>query len=474
MIRLLFVIFFTLLGQVSFAGDEMNQWFEQLKRNGDTDDLYKVLYAMPKGGDLHSHASGSVFSEWWYELALAQEGNGYIYYTKTRISNCRGYGGNEFRDPYLMYFINIQESNWKRLSKCEQGEYKRLSALTGVERAAWLNSIRLDKPFEGREEFFQTHWQRLGDLVRNPYLAIEAMARNIKAFSAEGVIYMEPDFNPYGAVHPDGSRISASEVADILRARLKQKDIVDTGMTIRFQLVVLRFLPTALEDLKRIYRFVADNRDLWVAVDLVGREDDAKGYPGRFLSTFRELRRQYHGIRLSIHAGEVDEPNRHVRDTLILGADRIGHGFNLISDPDLMLLMRGGPYLVEINLVSNLLLKFIDDFSQHPFPEYLRLGIPVALSTDDRGMWDSTLTDEFFIAVTEFNLSWGEIKQLGRNSLQFSFIDENIKQEMLALYEKRIATFEDKMVRGNDSDIGKMNSDCRGFIQKQYDLCGKK
>ena len=434
MIRLLVVIFFTLLGQVSFAGDEMNQWFEQLKRNGDTDDLYKVLYAMPKGGDLHSHASGSVFSEWWYELALAQAGNGYIYYTKTRISNCRDYGGNEFRDPYLMYFINIQESNWKRLSKCEQGEYKRLSALTGVEQAAWLNSIRLDKPFEGREEFFQTHWQRLGDLLRNPYLTTEAMARNIKAFSAEGLIYMEPDFNPYGAVHPDGSRISASEVADILRARLRQKDIVDTGMTIRFQLVALRFLPTALEDLKRIYRFVAENRDLWVAVDLVGREDDAKGYPGRFLSTFRELRRQYHGIRLSIHAGEVDEPNRHVRDTLILGADRIGHGFNLISDPDLMLLMRGGPYLVEINLVSNLLLKYVDDFSQHPFPEYLRLGIPVALSTDDRGMWDSTLTDEFFIAVTECNLSWGEIKQLGRNSLKFSFIDENIKKEMVALY----------------------------------------
>lgn len=464
----------TLLGQVSFAGEEMNQWFEQLKRNADGDVIYKVLYAMPKGGDLHSHASGSVFSEWWYELALAQEENGYTYYTKTRISNCRGYGGNAFRDPYLMYFINIQESNWKRLDKCEQGEYKRLSELTREEKKAWLNSIRLDKPFEGRDEFFQTHWQRLGDLVRNPYLATEAMARNIKAFSAEGVIYMEPDFNPYGAVHPDGSSYSAREVADILRRRLKQKDILETGMKIRFQLVALRFLPTALEDLKRVYRFVAENRDLWVAVDLVGREDDGTGHPGRFLSTFRELRRQYHGVKLSIHAGEVNEPNRHVRDTLILGAERIGHGVNLITDPDLMLLMRGGPYLVEINLVSNFLLKYIDDFSEHPFPEYLRLGIPVALSTDDRGMWDSTLTDEFFVAVTEFNLSWGEIKQLSRNSLSFSFVDEQSKREMLALYETRITAFEDKMVRDGYSHIAEVKPECRGFIRKQYDLCGKK
>jgi hypothetical protein len=46
-----------------------------------------------------------------------------------------------------------------------------------------------------------------------------------------------------------------------------------------------------------------------------------------------------------------------------------------------MLLMRHGPYLVEINLISNLLLEYINDYSEHPFPEYLRTGIPVALSS---------------------------------------------------------------------------------------------
>ena len=54
---------------------------------------------------------------------------------------------------------------------------------------------------------------------------------------------------------------------------------------------------------------------------------------------------------------------------------------------------------MEINLISNLLLEYVSDYDAHPFPEYLRTGIPVALSTDDRGMWDSTMTDEFFVAV---------------------------------------------------------------------------
>jgi len=124
-----------------------------------------------------------------------------------------------------------------------------------------------------------------------------------------------------------------------------------------------------------------------------------------------------------------------------LGAKRIGHGLNLITDDDTMLLMQSGRYLVEINLVSNLLLEYVSDYSQHPFPEYLRTGIPVALSTDDRGMWDSNMTDEYYTAVTEFNLSWQEMVSLGRNSLQYSFAPEPLKSEMLADFERAIASF---------------------------------
>ena len=68
-----------------------------------------------------------------------------------------------------------------------------------------------------------------------------------------------------------------------------------------------------------------------------------------------------------IHAGEVDEPNHHIRDTLLLGAQRIGHGVNLITDPQTLQAMRYGPYLVEVNLISNLLLEYVSDYSTHRF-----------------------------------------------------------------------------------------------------------
>lgn len=446
-------------------------WFEDLKAKGNAEDLYRVLYYMPKGGDLHHHLSGSVFPEWWYDLALDQKARGFEYYTKVRIENCRDYGDNEFGGfAYYLMFRNISADIYAQLSDCEKGEYKQLEDLTDAEKTAWMNSIRLDKAHESRDEFFQTHWQRLFALTWNPWIQAESVYLNMQAFGAEGLSYLETQVTVSGLRRPDGSVMPPEEAADILRERLRQKDAIDTGVIVRFQIAILRFRPDAEENLKDAYRFVHDNDDFFVAVNMVGREDNDKGYPSRFLPTMRELRRQYSGVSLSIHAGEVDEPNSHVRDTLLLGADRIGHGLNLITDDDTMRLMRHGPYLVETNLISNLLLKYVSDYSQHPFPEYLRTGIPVALSTDDRGMWDSAMTDEFYVAVTEFDLSWEEIKLLSRNSLEHAFVALPARRELLRRFDARMERFERQMQRDGAAKLGAMPH-TRLFICSRYQLC---
>jgi len=446
-------------------------WFEDIKNAGSDEGLYRTLYYMPKGGDLHNHLSGSNFSEWWYDLALQQRGRGYHYYTKVRIENCVDYGGNEFgRNPYYLMFRNIMSVQYESLSECEKREYKRLEDLDANEKAAWMDSIRLDKPFEGREEFFGTHWSRLNALSWNPWLQAQALFLNMQAFGAEGLTYLETQVYVDNQVNADGTAISREQALDILRERLQQADAIATGVMVRMQISILRFLPNAEDHLRAAYQFVYENSDVLVAVNMVGREDNDKGYPLRFLSTLRDLRRQYSGVRLSIHAGEVDEPNSHVRDTLLLGADRIGHANNLITDDDTMRLMQHGPYLIEINLISNLLLNYVSDFDQHPFPEYLRTGIPVALATDDRGMWDSTMSDEFFVAVKEFNLSWDEVRTLSRNSLSYAFVDDATKQALLRDYDDRIAKFERAMQKHGVERLGSL-PEIRQFICNHYTLC---
>ena len=149
-------------------------------------------------------------------------------------------------------------------------------------------------------------------MTANPFLIGELLAKNIIAFAAEGLVYLEPQINSFGYRTPGGSQISPQEVVNFFSQRIQQQDVVETGVTVRFQQSILRFLPEAEDALKSAYEVVSKN-DLYVAVNMVGREDNDKGHPLRFLSTLRDLRRSYSGVRLSIHGGEVDEPNFHVR-----------------------------------------------------------------------------------------------------------------------------------------------------------------
>jgi len=448
------------------------RWFEEVKATATPTQLYTFLYAMPKGGDLHNHLTGAVRSEWYWDAALAQEARGYIYYTRVRIQNCAPYGNNEFGSAKeLLLFKNLQESNYAKLDACAKSEFKRLQDLDAREKQGWLESMRLDQPYEGRNEFFEAIWDRIDDLLHNPYLICDILLRNMQAFGQEGLAYLETQEGAQGARKADGSPYSVDEVVAIYRQFLGTSQAKATGVEVRFQNSLLRFSPEAEQRLRDLYAITDRYRDLYVGVNMVGREDNDKGYPLRFLPVLRELRHKYPDINLSIHAGEVDEPNFHVRDTLLLGAQRIGHGVNLITDPETMVLMRNGPYLVEINLISNLLLEYVSDYSQHPFPEYLRVGIPVALSTDDRGMWDSNMSDEFYVAVKEFNLSWEEIVKLSRNSLQYSFVDQATKQRLLAAYDKRIAAFETQFQKKGWAALADTRPVSYGFLCRHYQIC---
>jgi adenosine deaminase CECR1 len=417
--------------------------FAEIRDQATKEQLYAFLYQLPKGGDLHHHAGLSFFSSHLYELA-ANPTHGYRYYTRTKVSPC-----NPALDGPFLIYENIAGHAYDALDACQKQDFTPLNALSPAQREAWLSALIVDKPGEGRNEFFEEIVLRNTALVRNPHLFAEAFAENLKRFAAEGVRYIEAQWFPWVMIGPTGARLEPEDCVRILKARLAQPDVTSTGIAYRFQTTVIRFRDDLERQIGIQFNWVDKHRDLWVGVNAAGREDNDKGYALRMLHAMREARKKYSGVRLSIHAGEKDSPGREVRDTLLLGAERIGHGVNLITDPETMLLMRHGPYLVEINLVSNRLLEYTPDLQKHPFPEYLRTGIPVCLNTDDRGSWDSQMTDEYFHAVTEFRLTWEEIKALGRASLERSFAPEPLKKQMLESYERDSSDFEAKWT-GND------------------------
>jgi len=291
-----------------------------------------------------------------------------------------------------------------------------LQHLSDVERQVWI-----DKAPRKRQIFH---------LLKKPHVLAEIMYRNMKSFSEEGVKYVE-----FQIPHP--------RLIPVLRTRLNQQDAVDTGVIVRFQGCVRRgharktIVRTDIGiQLNRIQHHIHENSDVCVGINLIDHEYEIFGYSPKIRSVYETIE-----VPLSIHAGETTNPNSHVKDALEIGASRIGHALNLIHDSKTMQRMKDDLILIETSLLSNKHFGHITDYKQHPFPIYLRSGIPITLCTDDRGLWGSTLTDEFYAAVTSFDLSWEEVKKISRNSLEYSFADDTTKEKLLDSYDSRISQF---------------------------------
>jgi adenosine deaminase len=133
----------------------------------------------------------------------------------------------------------------------------------------------------------------------------------------------------------------------------------------------------------------------------------------------------------TMHAGEIGDP-RNPRDPMIMGAERLGHGVNLAKAPVALEYAAKVHEPVEINLSSNLRLTSAASVEEHPFLGYLRLGLPVSLSTDDEGVFDTDIDHECELAVGRTDLAYSEFKRMAFNSIETSFASETDKKALLA------------------------------------------
>lgn len=145
--------------------------------------------------------------------------------------------------------------------------------------------------------------------------------------------------------------------------------------------------------------------------------------------------------RRTMHAGELGDV-RNPRDALLLGAERLGHGVRLIEDPVTLQYAVDRRIPIEINLSSNLKLKAVKDIRQHPFLTYLRLGLPVSLSTDDEGIFLTDIINECVVAVGQTDVTYYEYKEIAFNSIQTSFAADDLKQRLLKELTARFDSFE--------------------------------
>jgi adenosine deaminase len=206
-------------------------------------------------------------------------------------------------------------------------------------------------------------------------------------------------------------------------------------LTIRYLYQVLRGFPKEQVFAQTLLGFeVAKADPRFVGINFVMPEDGSISMADYALhmKMVGFLHGLYPQVHISLHAGEIAPglvaPEGlccHIRLAVEEAhAERIGHGVDVMYEDrpyDLLREMAAKHVMVEINLTSNDVILGVKD-KEHPLPIYRKYRVPVALSTDDEGVSRIDMTHEYVRAVETYGLSYADLKQMVRTSLEHTFL----------------------------------------------------
>ncbi|HOZ91688.1 adenosine deaminase [Candidatus Syntrophosphaera thermopropionivorans] len=155
-----------------------------------------------------------------------------------------------------------------------------------------------------------------------------------------------------------------------------------------------------------------------VGFDLAGSEFN---YPAKEHKEAFELSLK-NNLNITIHAGEAYGPDSIHQAVHYCGAHRIGHGTRLVEDGDLLNYVNDHRIPLEICIKSNFHTKAVPNIQSHPIDFYIDYGLRVTINTDNRTISDTTVTDEYMLAINELHLDYPTIKNVILNGFKSAFL----------------------------------------------------
>lgn len=165
-----------------------------------------------------------------------------------------------------------------------------------------------------------------------------------------------------------------------------------------------------------------------VALGLAGPEKEAPR--AGFAEFFADAARA--GLHRVVHAGETTGPDEVWSALRDLGAERIGHGIGAADDMALLDHLRDNDITLELCPTSNVRTRAVDRIEDHPLPALVRHGVPVALSTDDPGMFGTDLNREYQLVADTFGMSQADLVDLARAGVRAAYCDPALREDLLA------------------------------------------
>ncbi|HXK58345.1 MAG TPA: adenosine deaminase [Acidobacteriota bacterium] len=144
------------------------------------------------------------------------------------------------------------------------------------------------------------------------------------------------------------------------------------------------------------------------------------------------------GLYIHTHAGEIGGPDQIWDALTLLGANRIGHGIQAARDPRLMEYLRNHAIALDVCLTSNVKTGAWAPISNHPITLLRKRGVPVTLNTDDPGIFETSLTEEYVKAVKYFSLRRDDLHVIVLQGISAAFLPASEKESLMQRFQDEI------------------------------------
>ncbi len=455
-----------LRAQAPTPGEARAERVLQSAKKAGNSELYALLKTMPKGADLHMHLSGAIYAETFIDDA-ARDG---LCLAPVEAGTPPVSVGQD-----ALHFTPSQHG---KANDCATGQvpvadaFKNQALYDLLVDSFSMRAFVATEAINGHDQFFATfaRWSGMKDHSGEwlDEVATRAAAQNEQYLE----IMQTPTFSHAAALGykigwPQGaeSSVTSAQLAELrdklIAAGLRDEVAVDRGelshsldvrnsiehcnrandaspachVGIHFLYQILRGFPPQQVFAQTLLGFEVASADPdVVGLNFVMPEDGYISMRDYHLQMqmLDYLHSVYPKVHITLHAGELAPGmvppaglSFHIREAINLGhAERIGHGVDVLyEDNPLRLLheMATKHIMVEVNLTSNDLILDVAG-ADHPLHAYLAAHVPFALSTDDEGVSRIDLTHEYVKAADDQDLTYAELKQSARASLEHSFL----------------------------------------------------
>lgn len=292
-------------------------------------------------------------------------------------------------------------------------------------RLSALVQVQADDP---NDHFnFLSKFKTLRHFFRSPEVIRRITREAVTDAARDNVLYLELRFTPVAL-----SRVRDYPLSEVMDWVVESAHQAAAANGILVRLIASANRNESVDLAAAVARLAGERRDRGlVALDLAGDEANFPAEP--FYGIYREARQD--GLRLTLHAGEWAGAANVVEAIQQMGAERIGHGVRVMEDAAAVDLARERRTVFEVCLTSNVQSGVVPELASHPLVAMLDAGLNATLNTDDPGISQIALSDEYRLACETLSLPLHRLRERVLAAGQAAFLPEKEKAALLKRLE---------------------------------------